>query len=107
MTGRAALLALALLAACRSDAPPPTTGAETADPALAADCADRGGTLVFGKAGPACAMPQPDAGQACTGSADCQGFCLADSRTCSPVTPFFGCHDLYEEGQPGVAICID
>lgn len=56
-------------------------------------------------AGFACAMPQhkmrdrPVYGL-------CRGLCLADSRTCSAVRPFFGCHERDENGQIQV-ICID
>ncbi|MAC77795.1 MAG: hypothetical protein CML66_07000 [Rhodobacteraceae bacterium] len=102
----AVLAAMLLLAACQTETPV-QAGASSVDPAFQAACAAKGGTVAIGLAGPACAMPQPDAGKACSSSADCAGVCLADTRTCSPVTPYFGCHELYEEGQPNVAICID
>ena len=70
------------------------------------DCAQRGGEVVIGLAGPTCAMPEPDAGKACLSSEQCSGFCLAKTRSCSPVRPYFGCHSLYENGEV-VEICVD
>ena len=69
-------------------------------------CRDAGGQPTRGFAGPTCAMPTPDGGKSCTSSADCTGFCLAETRTCSPETPYFGCHELYDNGQTSV-ICVD
>lgn len=82
----------------------PTSGI---DPEMQAECEAQGGQVVVGMAGPTCGLPQPDAGKACTSSEDCEGFCLAESRSCSPITPFFGCHELYEGGGDSVTICID
>ena len=84
--------------------PPPPEGM---DPALEADCAAQGGRIVIGIGGPVCGLPEPDAGAACTSSDECSGFCLAETRSCSPIRPFFGCHALYEEGKGDVTICID
>ncbi|MCV2893017.1 hypothetical protein [Lentibacter sp. XHP0401] len=70
------------------------------------DCLAAGGQMVVGLAGPQCARPQPDAGKACSDSADCAGICLANTRSCSPVTPYFGCHQVLEGGKLA-AICID
>lgn len=100
-----AALALVLMAACQPE--PTVAGGASVDPAFQADCTAKGGTVVFGRAGPVCGMPQPDAGKACTSGDDCVGDCLAETRTCSPVTPYFGCHELYEAGRPNLTICVD
>ncbi len=60
-----------------------------------------------GFGGPTCVRNTPDAGKACSQASDCTGFCLAESRTCSPKTPFFGCHTLLVENGQEVEICID
>ena len=46
-------------------------------------------------------------GKACATAADCSGVCFADTRTCSPVTPLFGCFDYLDEAGKTVGICID
>ncbi|MBU2982931.1 hypothetical protein KO498_14020 [Lentibacter algarum] len=74
---------------------------------LEAQCKAAGGSMVIGLAGPQCARPQPDAGKACSDSKDCAGLCLAATRTCSPVTPFFGCHEVLMAGGKKAALCVD
>lgn len=69
-------------------------------------CLENGGTLTAGLAGPACAMPTPDAGKSCNSSKDCTGFCLADGQVCSAQSPKFGCFELYENGEKPT-ICVD
>lgn len=54
-----------------------------------------------------CFLPEPDAGKTCTKKTDCEGMCLADTRTCSPVTPMFGCFEFLDETGQKVGICID
>ncbi|MEY4697034.1 MAG: hypothetical protein RIT14_1462 [Pseudomonadota bacterium] len=84
----------------------------TAPPALAetaATCAAQGGN--WGPAGllpdPICILPTPDAGAACDRATDCQSFCLAETRTCAPTTPFFGCHAILQPDGTEVTLCID
>ena len=99
LRGMIVVLCLFTLAACQED------GAETAEstsifPDLLAEqrlqCAKDGGRW-----GPApgrqtftCFMNLTDANAPCTRETDCQGLCLARSRTCSPIKPFFGCHEV-------------
>lgn len=54
-----------------------------------------------------CFMPQPDAGQACSKASDCNGVCLADSKTCSPEHPIFGCYSYLREDGSESMICVD
>ncbi len=35
-----------------------------------------------------------DANKPCARESECQGLCLARSRTCAPVKPLFGCHEV-------------
>ena len=48
-----------------------------------------------------------DANQGCTKEGDCQGFCLARSRTCSPVEPFYGCHQVLSRGGLPQTVCVE
>lgn len=97
-----ALICLGGLAGCLGEGsdegprPPPVITSPT--------CAS--GQSVVGLAGPQCATVEPDGGKACRNSTECRGFCLADTRTCSSVRPYFGCHALYEDGRE-VMICVD
>lgn len=94
------------LAACQTDTGGDERPGAAKDDAARAECVAAGGTPTMGLVGPACARPTPDAGQACTSSEQCTGFCLAETRSCSPVTPYFGCHELLENGEI-VTICVD
>ncbi len=105
---RVLLMAVAVLAACQPEEPAaeqPNWRAMSEEE-LAETCGAQGGTPVRGLGGWTCAMPEPDAGQTCSNSSQCSGWCLAETRTCSPVRPYFGCHELYENGQIQ-ALCVD
>lgn len=69
----------------------------------------KGGTVGRGGLLPdeLCFLPEPDAGKACTRKTDCAGLCLADTQTCSPVSPMFGCFEFLDETGQKVGICID
>lgn len=41
-----------------------------------------------------CYQQTSDANKLCDSSDDCSGECLARSRTCAPVTPLYGCHEI-------------
>lgn len=110
----AALLALAACIPGREAAPPaPYPGAEAFGPQrLAAEraaCEARGGR--FAAAGMAgrlvCFVTPPDAGRPCSRAADCSVACLARSRTCAPVTPLFGCHEVVQADGAVATLCLD
>lgn len=42
----------------------------------------------------ACFRPTADANEFCRAASDCEGLCLARSRTCAPTVPYFGCHEV-------------
>jgi len=102
------MLAALALTACVEEPPAVPQGKPLGDVARA-ECLMKGGTV--GRSGrlpdEICILPEPDAGKACTKKADCAGMCLADTRTCSPVTPLFGCFEFLDETGQKVGICID
>ena len=54
-----------------------------------------------------CYRNQPDANQFCSTESDCAGFCLARSRTCSPIDPFFGCHQVLSKDGLPQTVCVE
>lgn len=54
-----------------------------------------------------CQKPTRDGGKSCLASTDCEGYCLARSQTCAPVTPLFGCQDILNEHGRMLTQCID
>ncbi|MCC7320169.1 MAG: hypothetical protein IT542_04225 [Rubellimicrobium sp.] len=105
----AAIAAVATLSACL---PPGEAGADDGPVMPEADraaCLAAGGRIGTGGLFPGelCFRPMPDAGQSCTRAGDCEGLCLAETRTCAPVSPMFGCiAQLDAEGRE-VVICMD
>lgn len=104
---------LTALAACQKEVEPPNTGLAGYDPNLInnqrAICEEKGGR--FGAGGFtgsfACYLETKDANKRCTASSDCEGLCLARSGTCSPVTPFFGCHEVLGRLGAPSTLCIE
>lgn len=54
----------------------------------------------------ACVRRTRDGGQSCTRSTQCEGPCLARSRTCSPVTPLFGCNEILQGDGSRTTLCL-
>lgn len=115
---RIALLLLTLvLAACLPVEGTDTTSTDlkagTFDPDLAtrsqAACEAEGGRWGTGSLAGAnvCYRETPDANQPCSSQNDCTGLCFARSRTCSPITPIFGCHDILTSLGGTARLCID
>lgn len=106
-------LAFAALAACNPDRDTPDTGLAGYDPDRTlnaqAACSDDGGS--WGKGGKAggfvCYRETDDANRRCTAATDCEGFCLARSGTCAPVTPVFGCSDVLNSLGARSTLCVD
>ena len=104
---------LLLISACQHEQEPPDTGLAGYDPDLIekqrAQCEAKGGR--FGKGGLGgsfvCYENTRDANKSCRSGLDCEGLCLARSRTCSPVKPFFGCHDILSDSGLRSTLCID
>lgn len=110
----AALLAISALAACQSDggdeAALPPTPLQAAEEA----CVAAGGS--FGRVPGApedapevriCYREPDDANTGCSAATDCEGACLARSRTCAPVIPLLGCHQVLSSSGVEVEQCID
>ncbi|MCG6884665.1 MAG: hypothetical protein LJE62_13010 [Silicimonas sp.] len=52
-----------------------------------------------------CYKTTRDANKPCDSGLDCDGLCLARSRTCAPVTPFFGCHEVLSKSGLRQTLC--
>ena len=108
-----ALAGLLALAACQPDGPPPAPTAAPGTPEfieeLQASCEARGGHFgaTPGGATRLCYITPKDANQPCSAKSDCEGLCLARSRTCAPVVPMFGCNDVLLDGGGRATICLD
>lgn len=55
----------------------------------------------------ACVKLTRDGGKSCKREKDCEGYCLAKSKTCAPVTPMFGCNEIVQDNGMVVTLCID
>lgn len=89
-------------------APPPAPPPPPSSPEEAR-CLKSGGTwATAGESGAkACVKLTRDAGKACTRQSQCEGYCLARSRTCAPITPMFGCNDILQDDGREVTLCLD
>lgn len=106
-------------APAQDTSPPAVTAAEAAPPdAVPASqppspariaCERRGGVWSTAAGGIAsfCQTPLRDAGKACTQAGDCEGQCLARSRSCAPVAPLFGCHEILNDFGQVLTECIN
>jgi hypothetical protein len=101
-------IGLGLLACQLEDATPgPGAYPGTWSEAAARDCRASGGDpIMTGFGRQACVRPTTDAGKSCSNSKQCESLCMAQTRTCGPQTPMFGCHQVFEDGAE-VGICID
>jgi hypothetical protein len=72
-------------------------------------CERRGGTLGPGPGTGTvtCVMQTRDSGRSCTRATDCEGECLSRSRTCAPVRPLRGCHDVLDNAGRTTRLCLD
>ncbi len=111
MIRSAGFLAIALLMSCAPVPEPIAAGQFSPDlvSRAEADCTARGGR--WGQGGLAggfvCYQSTRDGGQTCAASTDCEGLCLARSRSCSPVTPLFGCNEVLTRLGGRATICVD
>ena len=72
-------------------------------------CEKRGGRwmTVGGTNTQSCITMTRDSGKSCSRKTDCQGQCLARSRTCAPAEPLFGCNEVLEPNGVRATLCID
>lgn len=59
------------------------------------------------RAGYVCFRQTRDAMKGCERDSDCEGFCLARSRTCAPVTPLLGCNEILTSLGVRSTVCIE
>lgn len=109
------LALVAALAACQGEdsADAPDTGIGALQAAEAA-CVDQGGSFgrIPGTPEDApdvriCYREPADANTPCRTANDCEGACLARSRTCAPVIPLLGCNDVLTSAGVEVELCVD
>jgi len=89
-------------------AAPPPTAAPVPSPEETR-CLKHGGTWAStGASGAkACVRPTGDAGKSCSKQSQCEGSCLARSRSCAPITPLFGCNAILQDDGREVTLCLD
>ncbi|MEO1154584.1 MAG: hypothetical protein AAFR34_00740 [Pseudomonadota bacterium] len=105
---RFALLAL-VLAACQpagSDLPPVGAALVTSQKEACEADGGRWGTGLSEETF-VCYRTPADAGQSCAVASDCEGLCLARSRTCAPVVPLFGCNEVLGRLGARTTLCIE
>ncbi len=88
--------------------PPPEPAAEATPPEQLA-CQAKGG--IWSETGlsslKTCIQRTRDGGKSCRRQGDCEGLCLARSKTCAPVTPMFGCNPILQADGSEATLCID
>ncbi|MDV7272249.1 hypothetical protein RYZ20_15245 [Thioclava sp. A2] len=108
---RGILIALALfLAACQPDAPKPKTLEPVGEARLELErvaCKENGGRWVMGGFRAVCERTPKDANKSCSKESDCEGVCLARSRTCAPVVPLLGCNEVLTDYGMVATLCVD
>ncbi len=97
---------------CWMAAPEPTAPPGTQDffQQSKAYCEGQGGrfgTRPGGGEDRVCYRTPSDANTSCSVGTDCEGLCLARSRTCAPVVPLFGCNDVITDSGLPATVCID
>lgn len=106
------LLALTLIMGLSAGgvAPPPKLSSDPSleSAKLAQECDQQGGEIIRNGFGiPLCQTQTADGGNACISNADCEGFCLTESKTCTPTTPYFGCFSVLVEPNQPADLCVD
>jgi hypothetical protein len=104
-TAEAPRMSAAARAAETPAAPPPPEAVKS--PSQIA-CEKTGGR--FAKAGNSttfvCARETCVGGKSCRRETDCEGLCLARSRSCSPITPVLGCQESLTQDGLKVTECV-
>ncbi len=62
---------------------------------------------IGGGAGHTCVRKTRDGGKACEREGQCDGQCLARSRTCAPFDPLWGCNEVLQEDGRRVSLCLN
>jgi hypothetical protein len=98
-----------LLAACVEEPATPPIALPGALPAAERAACEAGGGRVGRGAFDfeQCIRPTPDAGKTCTKPSDCSAGCLAETKTCVPESPMFGCREMLMENGGVATLCVD
>lgn len=110
--GLTVLVLSVVLTGCQEDIDE-TSGSDPDIPAILAPqkaaCEDDGGR--WGKVPNSdrfvCYRVTKDANERCDSKRDCEGLCLARSRTCAPQTPLFGCHEVISASGIRQTLCTE
>lgn len=102
-----------VLAACQEKDQQLDSGLEGYDPHLIENqreaCTKNGGR--FGPGGLSgtfvCFETPKDANKPCSVASDCDGACLARSRSCSPIKPLLGCNDVLTNAGFVTTVCLN
>ena len=90
----------------KAAAPPPPEPPKSASQIA---CEKKGGR--FARAGNSttfvCLRETRDGGKACSRETDCEGLCLARSRSCSPIIPVLGCQEILTQDGLRVTQCVE
>lgn len=71
-------------------------------------CERGGGQLsARGRGVVACVRRTSDDGQRCQAAADCEGLCLARSGSCAPISPLFGCQEVFTARGLRETLCTE
>lgn len=54
-----------------------------------------------------CVKQTKDAGKRCERESQCDGVCLARSKTCSPFKPLYGCNEILQDNGARVTLCLE
>ncbi len=54
-----------------------------------------------------CVTPTRDGGKSCRSESQCEGQCLARSKTCAPYDPLWGCNEVLQKDGSRVTLCLD
>ena len=70
------------------------------------ECVAPGGNWVARDGAFICVKMTSDSGKSCQAGSECEGECLARSKTCAPVTPLLGCNDVMSEAGYPMQLCV-
>ena len=113
MRSRLSFACLLVLAACLPERTPPEPPAMPGTPEFLEQertkCEESGGRFGDGPGGSThvCFRTPKDAFQFCETGNDCEGLCLARSRTCAPQVPMFGCNEAIMDNGLRATICLE
>lgn len=108
-----AICAMVILAGCQEETAVLDDGLDGYDPHSVdiqrASCLEREGRFGEGTAEGTflCYLNTKDAEKSCSKSTDCDGECLARSRTCSPIKPILGCQDILSSSGKTSRLCVN